>query len=422
MKVVILNTSETKGGAAIAAKRLLYTLRKVNVDAKMIVKDKQTEDVNVLSVNSSFFKRKINYLRFVWERFIIFLQNGFCRENLFPVSIANTGTDISQLSEIKNADIIHIHWINQGFLSIRDVGKLIRTGKPIVWTMHDMWPCTGICHHARDCNHFTKECGQCFFLKSKKRRDLSNRIFIQKQDEIFSGGNIALVGCSKWVANQAKISGILKKNNVVSIPNPIDTGVFTIADKTEAREKLKLPQKKKLILFGAANVTDKRKGIYYLIDAIKIIKNSYNNMANEISLVLLGKTQTEIDTLFDIPVFPMGYMTSIEDIVNLYNAVDLFITPSLEENLPNTIMEAMSCGTPCVGFNVGGIPEMIDHKENGYIAEYKNTEDLAKGVSWILSQADYSLLAVNARKKVIATYEENLIAKQYIELYNNMLN
>ena len=164
MKVVILNTSEHTGGAAVAANRLLKALRKQGVEATMLVRDKSSQDPNVHSINRTWFQQKVNLLRFLWERLVIFLCNRFSRSTLFQVSIANTGTDLSQHPLVQAADVIHLHWINQGFLSLHDLQKLVALDKPIVWTMHDMWPCTGICHHARDCEQFQQQCEGCFYL------------------------------------------------------------------------------------------------------------------------------------------------------------------------------------------------------------------------------------------------------------------
>jgi len=411
MKVVILNTFERTGGAAIAANRLMKALIKNGIEAKTLVLYKQTGDQNVISIQSSSIKKQLARLYFLWERWIIFVHNRFSRKNLFSVSIANTGFDVSMHPLVKEADIIHIHWINQGFLSLSDLKKLAASGKPIVWTMHDMWPYTGICHHARECDHFTRECGQCFFLQSKRDKDMSHKIFLQKKQHIFSNNNLTFIACSTWLANKTKISGLSTNHTVISIPNPIDVSLFNVLDKAISREKLGLPKDKKILLFGAVNVTDTRKGFDYLLEALKKIDTTM------LCLAIFGQAKKEFTSLVKIPVYSIGYLNSHEKIVTVYNAVDLFITPSLEENLPNTIMEAMACGTPCVGFNTGGIPEMIDHKLNGYVASYKSTEDLANGINWVLKEADYPVLSDNARKKAESTYNETIVAKQYIDLY-----
>ena len=419
MRILFLNTSESKGGAAIAAKRLMNSLQKEGIDVSMMVRDKATADPSVIKIRSS---KWLNKIRFTYERLGIFIQNGFNRENLFAVSQANTGGDILRYSEVKCADVIHIHWINQGFLSLKDIRRLVTIGKPIVWTMHDMWPCTGICHHARDCTSYTSQCGSCFFLQSKKAHDLSTVVFRKKQRWIFSNQNITMVGCSKWLEEKAKTSALTKKHHVVSIPNPIDVQQFNShIDKRGCRRQLGLPKHKQLILFGAANVTDKRKGIYYLIEAIDRLLAVDPLLAEKMGIVVFGEAKAEFVSLLKIPVYPLGYVSDVGQIVVLYNAIDVFVTSSLEENLPNTIMEAMACGVSCVGFHIGGIPEMIDHKENGYVALYKDADDLARGIDWVLNKADREKLSFNARKKVEENYSEAVVAKQYIDLYRSLL-
>lgn len=421
MKVVIINTWDRVGGAAVAANRLMQTLSKANIEAKMLVRDKQTPDEKVCAVTTNWFDRKINTIRFIWERFIIFLNNKFDRSTVFQVSIANTGIDISNHPLIKEADIIHLHWINQGYLSIKDIGRLTDLGKPIVWTMHDMWPCTGICHHARDCENYKTGCGKCFFLKSDKRNDLSAKIFLDKQ-KLLSNSDITFVGCSRWLADKAKASLLTCTNPVESIPNPLDTTKYKPKDKTEARNKFNLPQNKYLVLFGAVNLTDERKGFRYFIKSLEQIRNNNTELSEMIEVVTFGQTKHDISKLFPFPTHTLGYFNNQEDIITLYNAVDVFVTPSLEENLPNTIMESMACGTPCIGFEVGGIPEMIDHKQNGYVSRYKDIEDMAEGIEWVLNNAVTQNLAHKCIEKVQKCYSEQIVAAKYISLYKKLLN
>lgn len=225
MKVVIINTYERIGGAAVAAGRLVKALHRKNISVSMLVRDKQSVDDNVVSVSTNAVIRITNLFRFYWERFIIFLFNHLNRRNLFSVSIANVGQDISRHPSVINADIIHLHWINQGFLSLQDIRKLIELGKPIVWTMHDMWPCTGICHHARDCERYQEKCKSCFFLQSKSRKDLSTYVF-NKKDQVYKNANIIFVGCSEWLTQRAKKSKLLQSKSIISIPNTLDTTIF----------------------------------------------------------------------------------------------------------------------------------------------------------------------------------------------------
>lgn len=422
MKIVILSTFEIKGGAAIACNRLMQALQKAGVDVKLVVRDKVTNDVNVISTGESFIKRKFDFLKFAWERFIIFIHNKFDRSNLFTVSVANTGRNLLKLPEIQEADVINLHWINQGFLSLKDICQLIDTGKPIVWTMHDQWSYTGICHYVGNCTNYKAECRGCFFLKNTSKKDLSTKIFSKKKNIYSKAGKFNFVGCSKWIANCARESALVSENIMItSIPNPIDIHVYKPCSKAMARNIFNLPQDKKLILFGAVKVTDERKGLKFFIDACNELFEHYRLVKENIGIVIFGKEISALKDLFSFPVYGIDYLTNSQDIVMLYNSADIFVTASLEDNLPNTIMESMACGTPCVGFNVGGIPEMIDHKENGYVANYKDSKDLATGISWLLQEADYNSLSENARKKVLEHYCEDVVAKQYIELYKSIL-
>lgn len=420
MKIVILNTSEQTGGAAIAANRLMNALRKNAIDATMLVRDKQTDSPYVASINNTWYLSVVNKFRFIYERLIIFISNRFSKKNLFSVSIANTGNNLSEHPLVKEADIIHLHWINQGFLSLENIEQLTKLNKPIVWTMHDMWPFTGICHHARECNNFQFTCKNCFYLKKPTEFDLSCKVFMRKK--IVSHNNIHYVACSHWLQEQGKLAFLFSGKQIFSIPNPIDVTVFLPGrSKSATRKKMSIPTDKKLILFGAAKVSNERKGLNYMIDACSYLKK-HVGLKDEIELVLFGKSDIALDTLFPFKIHYLSYLTRQEDIVDLYNAVDVFVIPSLEENLPNTIMESMACGTPCVGFDIGGIPEMIDHKENGYVAEYKNSRDLAAGICYILENANVDTLKVNCVEKVRRCYSEEIVANQYVQLYNSLLN
>ena len=417
MKVILLNTFERTGGAAIAANRLMKALINAGINAKSLVLHKQTNDKNVISVQSSFIKKQLARLNFLLERGIIFLHNCFSRKDLFKVSIANTGFDVSKHPLVKQADIIHLHWINQGFFSLRDLKKLADSGKPIIWTMHDQWSYTGICHYTGNCDKFINLCAYCPQLLNPNKFDLSYKTF-KKKEQLYKSNVFTFVGCSRWIANEAKRSYLGSKANIVSIPNPIDITLYTKKSKSDARIALGLPLNKKLILFGACKVTDTRKGFDYMKSSCDLLFKQKKIAQEDIQIVVFGDKTNEIESLLPYPVLNVGYINDVQTMVNLYNAVDLFLIPSLEDNLPNTIMEAMACGTPCVGFNIGGIPEMIDHKQNGYVAAYKSAEDLAKGILWCFDH--YNILSAEARKKVESTYNETIVAKQYIELYKRL--
>ena len=409
MNILIISTSDIHGGAAIAAFRLMKALQTHGENVKMLVRDKYSDDENVVQVGS----KARNKWNFVWERGRIFLGNRLSRENLFDVSIANTGVSVTEHPEFIKADIIHLHWINQGMLSLDEIGKILASGKKVVWTMHDMWAFTGICHHAGACKNYEKSCGSCPYLASASRNDLSHQVFLKKQ-EIYKNGKITFVACSNWLKELAEKSSLTRGHSVVSVPNPIDTKIYFPKDKTQVRQKLNLPIDKKIILFATVKASDPRKGIDYLAEAARLMTQHPNNAL----FLIAGNRGEEIEKRLSLPSYSLGFVSS-EKMPDIYNGADLFVTPSLQENLPNTIMEAMACGTPCVGFNIGGIPEMISHGKNGYVTTDKSADDLAHGLLWTLYQAASETLSANAREKVLAEYSQQKIADQYKEIYAN---
>lgn len=417
MKILLVNTSENTGGAAVAANRLREALSNSGVKVKMMVREKKSDDFSVVVVGS----RGGNFLRFCYERFVIWLCNLLSRRNLFAVSIANTGIDITRTREFREADLIHLHWINHGMLSLKGIRKILDSGKPVVWTMHDMWPATAICHYAHECEKYQTGCKNCqLLLKNESENDLSEKIWKRKV-KMMDGHQISFVACSQWLRDQAQKSCLLKGQFVTNIPNAINTRVFYRNDRTEARTTLGLPADKRLILFVSQRVTDTRKGVSYLIDALEKLSAKHPDMKNNTAIAILGGHSDELAAQLPLPSYPLGYVSDSKHIVNIYNAADVFVLPSLSDNLPNTIMEAMACGVPCVGFDVGGIPEMIDHRRNGYVAKFRDSDDLAAGIHWVLDEADHDELSRQATEKVRQNYSETIVARRYIELYQKIL-
>lgn len=379
MKVVILSTYEKSGGAAIAANRLMNALNNNGVEAKMLCRKSITWGPKAL--------RKQSWTS-IWERFVVWINNRFSMKNLWAVDIANCGQDIFHTKEYQEADIVHLHWVNQGFLSLDAIEKIARSGKRVVWTMHDAWNSMAI-HHLK-------------INEDDSMQGLSHRIWKKKQ-ALYDLNVISFVTCSKWLQSEAQKSLLMKDCSILSIPNPIDTSFFKQMDKAEARKFLGLPLDRKLVLFVAQKVDNPFKGMNYL---------PHERIGWE--YIMMGSGEEKIrETLHGTVVHSLGYVTDAEKIRLAYNAADAFVLPSLSENLPNTIMEAMACGTPSVGFNVGGIPEMIDHKVNGYVAEYKNSDDLRKGIEYVLTN-DFIR---ECREKVMECYSEEAVVKRYVEVY-----
>ncbi len=410
MRVLIVNTAERTGGAAIAANRLLHALNHHGVEARMLVRDRKTDDVDVVSIPQSW-KLKA---KFLWERGVIWLANGLSKDGIFQVDIANAGTDITAMDEFRQADVIHLHWVNQGFLSLKDLERIFASGKPVVITLHDQWYFTGICHYSSDCEKYKSQCDHCPMLKGKW--DLARRVFDRKR-AMYKDRNITFVGCSRWMADLARKSCLTQGHEVTNIPNAIDTDVFKPMDKVVARQRHNLPIDKKLILFGAQRITDKRKGFRYLAEACEHISMHHSTLPDNLGVIVLGGDAESVKETLSLPVYTVNYLSNETEIAQLYSAADLFVTPSLQDNLPNTIVEAMACGTPCVGFDVGGIPEMISHKQDGYIADYCDSIDFAQGIAWCLDDSRYADLSRVARDNALATYSEPAVAHRYLEVY-----
>ncbi len=417
MRVLIVNTSERTGGAAMASNRLMEALNNSGVKAKMLVRDKETDTLTVVGLDAPMRAR----WHFLWERMTIFIKLHFSRKNLFKIDIANSGFNITGLREFKEADVIHLNWVNQGFLSLTDIRRIVASGKPVVWTMHDIWPATAICHYTKGCKAFMTACRKCRLLPGHgSDNDLAYQVWKKKMSAL-KGANISFVTCSRWLEKQAVQSALLKHHHVTNIPNPIDTHVFKPGDRKKARERLELPQDKRLILFVSQRVTDDRKGMEYLIDAIARLTEEHPEMKENAGVAILGGHAEELEGKLSLPVYPLGYVSDEETIVNVYRAADVFVLPSLEDNLPNTIMEAMACGVPCVGFRTGGIPEEIEHLKTGYVADYCSAEDLMKGIHWVLSEANTEMLATRGVKKVVTNYSQTNVALRYIEVYNQAM-
>lgn len=418
MKVLVVNTSEMAGGAAIAACRLTEALNRHGVKARLLVRDKQSERTTTCVVPSKGLQGMLLKWAFLWERARVWMANRFHQKGLWHVDLGIGGADIISTSEFRDADIIHLHWVNQGFLSLKELRRILRSGKPVIWTMHDMWPCTAICHHARDCNRFQGHCQECPQLLYPSRRDLSFWVFDRKAT-IYPEGNLTFVACSEWLASEARKSRLLAGKEVISIPNTYNHHAFCPGSQEEARRRFTLPKNLRLLLFACQKVTNERKGLDYLFEALR--SEPIHQWQGRLGLVVVGEMAEDVAYSVPFPIYRQDYIHDEEDMALLYRAVDLFVTPSLEENLPNTIMEAMACATPCVGFEIGGIPEMIDHEKNGYVARYRDAEDLARGINFVLDEERYDELSANAAHKAVEAWNEESVVRKHIELYERMV-
>ncbi|MBI9062385.1 MAG: glycosyltransferase family 4 protein [Marinilabiliaceae bacterium] len=420
MKVLLINKTDSGGGAAVAANRLNHALRSQGIDASLLVQDASSHEEGVFPVGKGYLYRQKAFARFAWER-LCFLSHEKNASVRFAFSPANTGMDISQHPMVQEADVIHLHWINQGFLSLDTLKQLFSLGKPVVWTQHDMWSFTGGCHYAGTCLEFLEFCSYCPFLKKPAKKDLSAQVFAKKR-KLYNAAPLHIVTCSKWLRTQSQDSKLLRNKPFYNIPNPIDTSFYKPLNKLEVRDKLGLPKDKKLILFGAANVNDPRKGMRYFMEALTTLSENFPVVKENTELVVFGKMNKESAKQFPFKTHSLSFVSDPQTIVDLYNAADIYALPSLQDNLPNTVMEAMACGTPVVGFSIGGVPEMITHQESGYLAEVKNSLSLATGIYETLFLSDLDKMSKNARKKTLECYTEEIVAAQYLEVYQKALN
>ncbi len=420
MKVTLINTSDAGGGAPVACMRLLKALEQKQIDARMLVNEKKTPEKRVVSVSNNFFGRLKSQANLLAERMPFIWFRAKSRAVRFAFSTANYGADISKQPSVLNADVLHLHWTNFGFLSIGDLDKLFETGKPMVWTLHDMWAFTGGCHYAGDCDHFMRECGDCWMLKNPNQNDLSHAGWLRKFEMYKASENIVFVTCSTWLAGVAKTSSLLKDFRIEAIPNPIDTAIFSPKNRNVDRKKWNIDPEQKIILFGAANILDRRKGIAYLVEALNILKEKYADLGDA-GIVIFGKNKSFDVSSLPFKVYEMNIINSQQEMAELYNLADVYVTPAIEDNLPNTVMEALACGTPVVAFNTGGIPDMVDHLQNGYLAEFKSAAGLAAGLHYVLTSEQKNELSACARRKVLDNFTNDIIAEKYMAVYQSIL-
>lgn len=413
MRVLIVNTSEKTGGAAVAANRLTEALINNGVKAKMLVMKKTSDTLFVSGLNRNI----LSQVSFVFERLVIWLSNRLNMENLFKVSIANTGFDITKTNEFQQADIIHLHWINQGFLSLKSIRKILASGKPVVWTMHDMWEMTSICHHSYSCEHFEDVCGNCHFLKRPSSMDLSAKTYLRK-NETYANGKIHFVAVSNWLADRARKSSLVKKFPINVIPNSISLNNFVPVDRTDARSLLNI-QAPYVIAFGANRIDDPIKGFTYLIKSLELLVVKHGIAAKDIHLLLFGGIKDE-SVLREIPVSYTynGYVNDEGQLSIIYSASNAVVSSSLYETFGQTLIEAMCCGCLPVAFGGSGQADIIQHLINGYLVERLSETGLAEGLLWaFLANVPLKTLRGDVTKR----YSENVVASKYIDLYNSLL-
>lgn len=424
MKVAIINKSDSTGGAAIVSFRLMEALRQEGVEADMLVCEKKSDSPFVKTAADS---AEIN-LKFYLERLKIFLANGLNRFTLFKIDTGETGLPLWKHPIVKEADAVLINWVNQGMLSLNGVKKILQLGKPVIWTMHDMWEMTGICHHAGTCRHYGIACGDCPFLgKLKSHHDLSNKIW-KRKDRIFSDPSLnkrlAFVAVSNWLNDKSHESSLLKNQRVEVIPNAFPLNSDTVPQsEEEERDNIRL-------LFGAARLDDPIKGLDVLREATHILSNNYPEISSKLELIMFGGIKDPAALKgFRVKVNYLGILKGEEAIKKIYKDSDILISSSSYETLPGTLVEAQAYGCIPVSFNQGGQSDIVTHKTTGYLASYSpelnaRAKNLAEGIIWAIgklgNKRELKVLREKMRESVQNKFSYKKVAKDYIDLIRRL--
>lgn len=411
MKILIISTFELKGGAAVACYRLFEAFKKLGHEAKLLVMEKTSNNEWVAEASPN--RKKFDQLQ---TKF----QYGLNARTLFKDGyvFSNSpwrGHDISTHPWVQEADVLNLHWINHGFLGLGDLDALFKLNKPIAWHMHDCWSFTGGCHYTGSCTNFERGCGNCPALRSASKGDISSRIYAEKQ-QIFEQNPPVFVGSSAWLTAEAAKSGLSEPGRTRHIRIPIDTDVFFPVPKAAAKERYKLNPSKTHVLFAAMNAADPRKGFAELIAALQLLGDSVSN----VEIVVAGKADERLRDQIPFPTKLLGAVKGSE-MVEVYRAADLFVIPSKEDNLPNTVLESLACGTPVVGFAAGGIPEMIDQNETGVLAELGDTTALADAIEAGIALSQEANIAERCVESMKRNYSQIEVVEDYIDLFREML-
>lgn len=413
MKVLLLSHYDVAGGAARSAYRLHQGLHEIGIDSQMLVQDKSSDDKAVVAptarIKQSISNSRVAFdalpLKFYRQREAATFSLQWLPDGIAP-KIANF-----------QPDIINLHWINEGYIQIETLAKF---KKPLVWTLHDMWAFTGGCHYSGNCDSYTLSCGNCPQLASSKDWDLSRWVW-QRKLKAWKNLNLTVVTPSSWLAKCANSSSLFKNLRIERIPYGLDTQKYRPIARKNARELLGLPQDKQLILFGSLKATsDKRKGFDLLQDALQSLSKS--GLQDKLELIIFGASQPENPPEFGFKTHYLGTLADDISLAAVYSAADVFVLPSVEDNLPNTVLEAIACGNPCVAFNIGGMPDMIEHQKNGYLAQPFKTEDLATGIAWVLENEErHYKLSQRARSKTEQEFSLDIQARKYSSLFHDIL-
>lgn len=409
MKIFIVNKSDSRGGAARAAYRTHLCLRSIGIDSKMIVDNKETGDWTVIGPNGNIEK----FIRYIKPQLIKPINFLFKRNNDIVQSFNLFPSKWLKFINNSEVDIVNLHWINGEMLSIEQISKI---KKPIVWTLHDMWAICGSEHYTT-----TKRWERGYISNNRLPNEIG--IDIDKwcwRRKVRNWRKTLTIVCpSNDLAKCVKKSFLFRDNPIHVIPNPIDTEKWRPIEKANAKELLKISQETKLILFGAIGGTkDPRKGFDLLIKSLKILKET-RSLSN-IKLLIFGQLQPKEHIDFGFPTIYAGHLHDDLSLDILYSASELMIVPSRQEILPLTAQEAIACGTPVVGFDIGGLEDIVVNKSNGYLAKPFNTNDLANGIEWVINNNNKGEISSSARSFAIKKFSRKNISKKYLKIFEEI--
>jgi glycosyltransferase involved in cell wall biosynthesis len=412
MKTLLVNSSDIIGGAARAAYRLHKGLQNIGVTSQMLVQEKFSDDSTIIAPRVRL-SQGIAHSKLTFDTLPLkFYKN--LNTDIFSIQWLPDRV-ITKVNEI-NPDVINLHWVSGGFLQIETLAKLNR---PLVWTLHDMWSFTGGCHYSGECYRYTKSCGACPQLGSYKDWDLSRWVWKRKVKAL-KNLNLTIVTPSYWLAKCARHSSLFQNVRVEVIPNGVDIQKYRTIERSIARKLLNLREDKQLVLFGSLRATsNKRKGFHLLQLALQELSKS--GWKDQLEVVIFGASEPEHPLDFAFQAHYLGILNDDLSLAIVYSAADVFVLPSIEENLANTVMEAIACGIPCVAFNIGGTPDMIEHQKNGYLAQSLQIEDLAQGISWVLENIErHHKLSHRAREKAVQEFSLEIQANRYFNIFGDV--
>ena len=412
MKILHVGYSDSKGGAAIAMMRLHSALIDKNIDSKVLVIEKITNDKNVIGPQKSFeiFLNNLKQLITKLKKYFFFSSERYSHSlNIFNSNI------LKKIDQI-NPDIVNLHWVNNEMLSIKQIGKI---KKPTVWTLVDMWPMCGGEHYTESLRY------KDGYLKSNKEIDNKlidlNKILWGQKIKNWNNRFNCIICISDWLKNKASESLIFKNTTIEKINCNINTGDWTPIDKNIARDILKFDKNEKVFLFLSTNgVRDKKKGFKFIDEALSKISKKYDNFR----LIIAGNERHDISKKnYKYTVINKLFNGNLNEMRLLYSASDLLLAPSILEAFGQVAIEAASCGTPTVAFKDTGFEDIIENKHNGYIANYKSQNDFTHGIEWFLSlnNADIMNLSKNCLEITKNKFDDKLIAQKYINLYKSIL-